>query len=72
MMKFKNKAELIQFVKKQCGIELENGNNCLNNKRNLLYTSISRANRYNVLSVLKKYNVMYEQHINNYYFIRVR
>lgn len=72
-MKFKNKAELLQFIKIQTNVNLENDkNNILNNKRNLLYTNISKVYKITVLSLLNKHNIMYEKHINDNYFIYVK
>ena len=61
-MTFKNKKELLAFVKKQTNVELENDkNNCLNSNRNVLHTEISRDVRYKVLSLFNKYNIRYNK-----------
>jgi hypothetical protein len=70
-MKFKNKSELIQFVKQQTNILLPNEtDNILNKKRNILYTEIS--NKFAVLDLLNKYNINYELHVHNNYFIFIK
>ena len=68
-MNFKNKTELIRFVKNQTNIELDNDKNILNNKRKILYTSINITNSYKILPLLKKYNIYYESHVGDNYFI---
>lgn len=68
-MKFKNKSELINFIKFQTGVELSNEEITLNEKRNLLYTSINRINKNKVLGLLQKYSIRYESHIGDNYFI---
>jgi len=65
-----NKIELINFIKKQTNIKLENNKtNILNNKRKILYTKINKINKYDILNILNKYNIKYEEHIHDYYFI---
>jgi len=72
-MTFKNKKELLDFVKKQTNIELENDkNNCLNKKRNVLYTEINRNIKYTVLSLFERYNIRYESHLNDSYFVYIK
>lgn len=72
-MKFKNKNELITFVGSQINIILINDKNDLsNNKRNFLHTEIKQKNKLTVLSLLKKYGIYFESHINDYYFISVK
>lgn len=70
---FKNKKELLAFIKKQTNIELENDkNDCLNSKRNVLHTEINRDARYAVLSLFEKYNIRYESHLKDSYFIYIK
>jgi hypothetical protein len=71
-MSFKNKAELVQFVKEQTNVQMANDNNLFNKKRNILYTEIDRQNKITVLGLLNKYGIRYESHINNSYFVYVR
>lgn len=72
-MQFKNKKELIDFINKQVNVLLENdNNNILNKKRNILHTTIILNNKNTILSILKKYNINYEHHTNNDYFIYVK
>ena len=72
-MTFKSKKELLAFIKKQTNIELENDkNNCLNGKRNLLHTEINRNIKHTVLSLFEKYNIRYESHLKDSYFVYVK
>jgi len=72
-MKFKNKNELIDFIRKQTNISLKNNKNDINNnKRNLLYTKIDINNKYSILSLLEEYNIKYETHLNDFYWIYVK
>ena len=72
-MKFKNKKEQLAFIKKQTNIELEKDkNNCLNGKKNLLHTEIDKNIRHTVLSVFEKYNIRYESHLKDSYFVYVK
>lgn len=70
-MNFKNKTDLIRFVKNQTNIELDNDKNILNNKRKILYTSINITNSYRILPLLKKHNIHYESHVGDNYFIYI-
>jgi hypothetical protein len=72
-MTFKNKAELIDFIKHQTNITLTNDKTDLcNTKRNLLHTEINLTDKNIVLTILDKNNIRYEQHIKNSYFIMVK
>ncbi|MFC0903814.1 hypothetical protein ACFHWD_03800 [Clostridium sp. MT-14] len=72
-MKFKNKNELIDFIRKQTNISLKNNKNDINNnKRNLLYTKIDINNKYSILSLLEEYNIKYETHLNDFYWIHIK
>lgn len=68
----KNKQELIDYIAHQVGIRLENNkNDILNDRRKILHTTITKANKNAVLSLLNKKGIRYENHINNYYFIYI-
>ena len=71
-MSFKNKQELIDFIKHQTNISLPNPANSLNSKRNILYTEISRSDAHRVLPLLSKKGIRYETHLQNAYWIYVR
>jgi hypothetical protein len=72
-MTFKNKDELIQFVKEQTNILLpKDKDDRINNKRNILYTEIRLSDKIMVLSLLNKHGIGYEQHIGNNYFIYIK
>ena len=67
-----NKAEFIEFIKRQTGVELENDAACiLNKKRKILYTQISRTNFYRVAPAMISKGIKYENHVKDYYFIFV-
>jgi hypothetical protein len=68
----KSKQELIDYVAHQLNITLENNkNDILNDRRKILHTTITKANKNAVLSLLNKKGIRYENHINNYYFIYI-
>ena len=70
---FKNKIELIDFVKNQLNIELENGNHKFNKKRNVLYTKIGSHRHSNaLLSLLTQHKIRYETHLNDYGWIFIK
>jgi hypothetical protein len=69
MKKFKNKNELIEFVKHQLNIELKNEDTSLNKMKKVLYTEIKRNIKNPVLMLLNKYKIRYEEHSNDYYYI---
>ncbi|MBC2576558.1 hypothetical protein [Peptostreptococcus canis] len=70
---FKNKQELVDFVKNQVNIELENDKeNFLNKKRKILYTKISDEDAYLVIPLFKKYGIAHERHYRERWFVYVR
>lgn len=72
-MGFKNKNDLVKFVKHQTNVELVNDpGDILNNKRNLLYTEISGKNKYSILPLFHKYGIRYEKHIGERYWVFVK
>lgn len=72
-MTFKNKKELIEFVKHQINIELENDKeDPLNKKRNVLYTKLDGNRSTFLLSFFNKYNIRLEKHLNDYYWIFIK
>lgn len=71
-MDFKNKAELINFVKHQTKIVIPNEASTMNSNKNVLYTTIGRANKLPVLSLLQKYNIRYEEHLVDKYFVYLK
>lgn len=69
---FKNKQELVEFVKKQVNIELENDEtNFLNRKRKILYTKITDQDAYLVMPLFNKYGIACERHFRDYWFVYV-
>ena len=68
----KSKQELIDYVAHQVGIRLENNKgDILNNRRKILHTTITKANRNTVLSLLTRKGIRYENHIKDDYFIYI-
>lgn len=66
----KNKSDLTQWVKEQINIDLLNDEtNTLNKKRKILYTQFPRHKDGIVLSLLAKYKIRTEKHINDNYWI---
>lgn len=72
MNSFKNKSELIDYVKKQTNIELKNEDILLNKKRNMLYTEIPKNRKTFLLSFLNEKGIKYIYHVDDYYWIYVK
>jgi hypothetical protein len=68
-MKFKNKADLIDFLDCQLGVKLSNEPSCLNDRRKSLYTEINRTDRNKVLRYLNKLGISHEPHVKDFYWI---
>ena len=65
-----NKIELVSFVKRQTGIELENNSTEQFNKmRKVLYTRIARNDYYKVAPLLLGKGFRLESHLKDYYFV---
>ena len=66
------KERFINFIFIQLGVKLINDkSNELNNNRNWLYTKVEEKDRIRLLSFLANNNIEYEQHLNNWYWIKV-
>ena len=65
---FKNKKEFISFVKQQTNITLPNEKNSMNSMRNVLYTNLGKRPNQ-VLNVLNKNKIYYEEHLGGNYWI---
>jgi len=72
MNNFKNKSELIEYIKKQTNIELKNEDILLNKKRTMLYTEIPKNRKTFLLSFLSEKGIKYSYHVDNYYWIQVK
>jgi len=72
MNNFKNKSELIDYIKKQTNIELKNEDILLNKKRNVLYTEIPKGRKTFLLSFLNEKGIKYSYHVDDYYWIYVK
>lgn len=72
MNNFKNKSELIDYVKKQTNIELKNEDILLNKKRNILYIEIPKNRKTFLLSFLNEKGIKYIYHVDDYYWIYVK
>ena len=68
----KNKQELIDYVAHQLNKTHENNkNDILNNRRKILHTTITKANKNAVLILLTRKGIRYENHVKDYYFIYI-
>ena len=66
------KERFINFIFIQLGVKLINDkSNELNNNRNWLYTKVEEKDKIRLLSFLSNNNIEYEQHLNNWYWIKV-
>lgn len=68
-MNFKNKQDLINFIKNQCNVELQNIDGFCGENPDLLYTEIPKDHKNSVLSVCCKYGIQTNEHVNNKYWI---
>lgn len=68
---FNSKQELIDFVKHQTNIELKDDKSeRLNNQQDVLYARLpGKSDNNAVLSLLDKYGIRHEEHLNNGYWI---
>lgn len=64
----KSKEQFIAWVESQTNIKLTDDSSPVINKRNVIYAKISKRD-INVLYLLAKNKIRYEQHIHDYYFI---
>lgn len=65
-----NKTELVSFVKRQTGVELENDSSeQFNKKRKVLYTQITRNDYNKVAPFLVGKGFRLESHVRDYYFV---
>ena len=71
-MNFKDKNELIEFIKNQCGTTLPNEDCFLNGNDEMLYTKIPLKVRQIVFPVLEKYGIQTNKFDNDNYFIYLR
>ena len=70
---FKNKAELISYIKTNTNVTLENDTtDSCNKKRYILHTVINKIDRLNVLSFLNKRGIRVEEHLYNSYYIYLK
>ena len=70
---FKNKAELISYIKTNTNVTLENDPADLcNKKRYILHTVINKIDRLNVLSFLNKRGIRVEEHLYDSYYIYLK
>jgi hypothetical protein len=72
LSKYKNKQEFIDYIEDQTKVKLDNPDNFMNKKRDVLYTEIPQQNKSTVLGFLEKKNIKYENHIGNKYWIRFK
>ena len=68
----KTKQDIIDFTKRQIGIDLKNESGSLNSKRKSLYTEIPNEQKNVLIPLLKRYGVDAEQHIGNNYWLHIR
>lgn len=68
-MEFLNKEEFIKFIKEQINIEIEEINEDFNDKEHILYVQLNKNNKYDILNLLNKYNIRYEEHLNDKYWL---
>lgn len=68
-MSFKTKEELIDFINTLTGVELEIIDSPNQRDPNLLYTELPRNHRAEILTILNKYGIQTNEHLNGKYWI---
>ena len=69
-MDFVSKQELVDFVKEQCGVVLENDEaHTLNKHPDLLYTEIPKKHKNQIFSLFRKRNIKTNEHLSGKYWI---
>lgn len=64
------KEKFIRLIKEQTNVCLDNDkDNIFNKKINVLYTKIERYKQREVLGYLIRHNIIYNEHIKDYYWI---
>ena len=63
------KYKLLSFIKYQLNVELKDIDKF--KTKNMIYVEIKKENKFQVLSLLKKFNIEYCEHLNNKYWICV-
>ncbi len=72
-MDFNTKQELVEFVKEQCGVVLENDEEyTLNKHPDLLYTEIPKKHRNQIFYLFRKKNIQTNEHLNGKYWIYLK
>lgn len=72
-MDFETKQDLIDFVREQFGVVLENDEtHLLNQHPDLLYTVIPKNQRNSILSFFRKKKIETTEHLNDKYWIYLR
>lgn len=67
----KSKQDIVDFVKEQFNVELENEEHFLNRNRNLLYTFIPKEKFNSIIPALKKKGIYPEEHNKGYYWLHL-
>ena len=72
-MDFETKQELIDFVREQFGVVLENDEtHLLNHHPDLFYTFIPKKQRSSILYFLHKKNIKTNEHLHGKYWIYLK
>ena len=72
-MDFETKQDLIDFIREQFGVVLENDEtHLLNQHPDLLYTFIPKNQRNSILSFFHKKKIKTNEHLNGKYWIYLR
>lgn len=72
-MDFETKRDLIDFVREQLGVVLQNDEtHPLNRHTDLLYTVIPRSQRNSILSFFHKKKIETNEHLNGKYWIYLK
>ena len=72
-MDFETKQDLIDFVREQFGVVLENDETYpLNQHPDLLYTVIPKNQRNSILSFFRKKKIETNEHLNGKYWIYLK
>ena len=68
-MNFKNKQELINFVKTQLNVELKGEEPFDDEYEELFYTKFPKERKNEILALFHKYGIETNEHLNNRYWV---
>lgn len=71
-MDFSTKQELIDFIKSQLNVELQNIDGYCGNEPDLLYAEVPRAHKNAVLDLCRKHGIETNEHVKRKYWFYLK